>query len=88
MKVTQHGERRVRERLGVPKRAVARMAEKALTDGTSHSDYSGSFKRYLDGVFLEYKKANNMKVYSQHLFVFHDKTLITAWLLPSKYRKH
>lgn len=85
-KVSKHGATRVRERLGVPKRAVQRMAEKAFTDGKKHSDYSGSFLKYLNVIFLEYKTANNMRVYNQHLFLFNGETLITAWPLPAKFR--
>ena len=85
-KVTQHGADRVRERVGVPKRAVARMADKAFADGAKHSDFAGSMRRYLDGVFLEHGNANNMRVYNQHLFLFAGATLITAWPVPQKYR--
>ena len=84
--VTKHGSGRVRERMGVPKRAVEKMAMDALAKGKRHSDFSGSMRRYLDGVFLQYGTANNMRVFSQHLFLFRDDTLITAWALPSKYR--
>ena len=86
MRVTKHSESRSRERLGIPKKAVAKMAEDALLKGKRHSDFSGSIKRYLDGVFLQYGNANNMRVYVQHLFIFAGETLITVWPLPPKYR--
>lgn len=86
MHVSRHGEQRSRERLGVPKRAVARMADAALKTGAKHSDFSGSMRRYLDGVFLEHGKPNNMRVYNQHLFLFSGETLITVWPVPPKYR--
>lgn len=84
--VTQHGGKRVRERLGIPKKAVARMAELALAEGKRHSDFAGSMRRYLDSVFLEHRTANNMRVYAQHLFLFDGPSLITAWQLPPKFR--
>lgn len=86
MRVTKHGERRIRERIGVPKRAVERMAGKALSDGHKHSDFSGAMRRYLNSVFLDHKNANNMRVYNQHLFIFDGETLVTVWLLPAKFR--
>lgn len=87
MRLTRHGKQRTRERLGVPKRAVERLVEKALTEGKRHSDFAGSFRRYLDGQFLKHRTANNMRVYSGHLFIFDSDTLVTAWLLPGKFRK-
>lgn len=86
MPITRHGSKRVRERLGIPKKAVARMAELALVEGKRHADFAGAMRRYMDGVFLEHKTANNMRVYAQHLFVFNGETLITAWQLPAKFR--
>ena len=86
MEITRHGEARLRERMGVPKKAVARLAERALAEGKTHGEFAGAIKRYLDGVFLEYRNATNMRVYAQHLFIFAGEKLITAWLLPSKFR--
>ena len=87
MRVSRHGEKRTRERLGIPRKAVERMAQKALVEGRSHADFSGSFKRYLDSVFLEHQKAAKMRVYGQHLFIFaSDETLITVWMLPEKFK--
>lgn len=86
MTVSRHGASRLRERMGVPKRAIEKLAADALTKGKKHSDFAGSMRRYLDGVFLEHRTANNMRVFAQHLFVFDGDTLITAWMLPSKFR--
>jgi hypothetical protein len=86
MQVTKHSEARSRERLGIPKKAVAKMATEALERGKRHSDFSGSIKRYLDGVFLTCRSANNMRVHAQHLFLFNGETLITVWQIPPKYR--
>lgn len=86
MHVTNHGGKRVRERLGIPKKAVERMAALALSEGKRHADFAGSMRRYLDGVFLEHRSANNLRVYAQHVFVFSGEALITAWQLPAKYR--
>lgn len=86
MRMTTHASARMRERMGVPKRAVAKLAETALSEGKRHSDFAGSIRRYLDGVFLQHRSATNMRVYAQHLFIFDGETLITAWMLPPKFR--
>lgn len=86
MHITQHGEGRIRERIGVPKRAVPKLAADALAKGKSHADFAGSMRRYLDGIFLEHRNATNMRVFAQHVFIFNGDTLITAWMLPPKFR--
>ena len=84
--VTQHGEKRVRKRMGLPKRAVQKLAERALTEGVDHGSFSGSFKRYLDGVFLSKQNADNLRVFHGFLFLFSCETLITCWPLPNRFR--
>lgn len=89
MKVSRHGDDRVRERLGLPRKAVEREAAKALEHGRPRTEFSGSFRRYLDALFHqgEYRAAE-MRVHNQYLFLFaSDHTLITAWLLPVKWRR-
>lgn len=84
--VSKHASDRVRERLGMPKKAVTRLAEQAFDKGMRRADFSGSFRRYLDATFFAERKGNNMRVYGHHLFLFQDDTLITAWIVPPKYR--
>lgn len=84
--ITQHGMDRLSERSGKPKRAIQKLANDALSKGKKHSEFSGSFKRYLDGVFLDHRNATNMRVYAAQLFLFRDDVLITAWQIPPKYR--
>lgn len=84
--LTDHGMERLSERSGKPKRALQKLADDALARGAKHADFSGSFKRYLDGVFLEHRNASNMRVYAGQLFLFSGEALITAWPIPPKYR--
>lgn len=86
--VSKHATKRCRKRLGVPKKAVPRLAEKALDIGQHRADFVGSFRRYLDKVYMKKgQHANNMRVYNSHLFLFAGYILITAWRVPSKYQK-
>lgn len=84
--LTEHAELRLRKRLGLNRKAAGRTAEKALADGATHSQFSGSFRRYLDKVYLQERGANNMRVHAGHLYLFAGETLITCWPLPPKYR--
>lgn len=85
--VTDHAEERVRKRLGLNRKAVDRQAQAALEKGARPSQFSGSFRRYLDGVALKERKANNLRVHAGSLYLFADAVLITCWPVPPKYRK-
>lgn len=87
MYVTSHAEDRMSERLNINKKAIKRQAELALERGKKHSDFSGSFCRYLDRVYLTERNANNMRIYNNSVFLFHNDILITVFQVPSKYRK-
>lgn len=84
--ITDHADQRVRKRLGLPRKAVDKQATAALERGAAHSDFSGSFRRYLDKVFLSERRASNMRVHAGHLYLFAGETLITCWALPPKFR--
>lgn len=81
--VTRHAEKRIRQRLGINKSATERAAEKAMKYGITHKDSKGSLHRYLDSVFLAYRKANNLRVYNRNVYLFGGTTLITVIPLPS-----
>ena len=85
--VTHHAVKRCRKRLGLPKRAVTRNAERAFAEGRQHGDFTGSFKRYLDRVHFKDPSVNQLRVFGGTLFLFADGVLITAWPVPPKFRK-
>jgi hypothetical protein len=84
--VTRHAERRVRERLGLPKRTVQKLADRALSEGSPYTDFSGAFRHYLNGVLMEGGNAENLRVFNQYLFLFAGERLITVWVLPHRFR--
>ncbi len=83
--VTRHGEKRIRKRLGVNKKCANRTAAKAMTLGVTHAEATGKLSRYLDGVYLPYRSANNMRVYNRAVYLFSGDILITVLALPKKY---
>lgn len=86
--VSRHGGKRVRKRVGVPKKAVERSVQKALEQGIDHRTATGSLKRYLAMLYNKYDgNGNNIRIYSDKVYVFHDEILITVLDLPSIYRK-
>lgn len=85
--VTRHGERRVRGRLGLPKRAVEAAAERAWAEGNPRRRFTGSIRRYLDRVAAR-EPNRALRVHGTALYIFDPAgNLVTAWPLPAKYAK-
>lgn len=80
--VTNHAEKRIRKRCGLNKSVVSKLATQALTEGISHSETKGNFKKYLNKLYLSDKNANNIKIYNHFVFLFNSNTLITVFNLP------
>lgn len=87
MRNTRHGSKRIRERVGVNKKVVDKLAQKALEEGISHKDTVGSLKKYISSLYLKYRVANNIKVYNRKLYLFKFDKLITVLNLPHIYHK-
>jgi hypothetical protein len=84
--ITAHGEDRVQERIGLPKRAIKRLATKALNEGITHSQTSGALHKYLSQVYLKHHKASGMKLYGEFIWIFKGATLLTVLNLPNEYK--
>jgi hypothetical protein len=85
--ISLHGFERGKERLSLTKRAVKRLAQRALDLGISHREATGPLKRYLDGLFLAHMKGNNIRIYAETVFIFECNFLITVYQLPNEYKK-
>lgn len=82
--VTKHAETRIKERLGVSKKISEKIADKALKNGISHRDCTGSLKKYVNKLYLSHRKGTNIKVYNRKVFIFREDLLITVLELPKK----
>lgn len=86
--VTRHGEKRIRQRVGINKKAVAKNADKALVYGLDHNRAKGRLKHYIEWLYNKCGgTGNNIRVYNGYVYVFHDETLITILYLPNEYRR-
>jgi hypothetical protein len=82
--ITDHANKRVKERVGLPKKAIKKYAQAAFDKGIRHSSAKGRLKRWLDSLYLERKKANNLRVLGRHVYVFNNNALITVLHLPHR----
>lgn len=85
--VTNHASDRIKERVGVSKKIAGEIAQRAFDNGVTHAETSGSLSRYLDHLFLQYEKANNVRIYCGNVYIFINNVLVTTFPLPPKYRK-
>lgn len=85
--VTKHAKGRIRERMGLGKNGVDRVAEMALERGLRHGETKGRLSRYLDSLYLSHGVGNNMRIYSEKVFIFQGNNLITVLPLPNELKK-
>jgi len=83
--LSPHSRERIKERAHLPKSAHHKAAETAWQSGHRAASYSGSFRRFLDGMALEHH--NTPVVWSQRIWIFSTEgVLITILNLPARYR--
>lgn len=80
--LTKHSVKRIRQRLGVPKKSAERCARRALAHGRSCEEFTGEFRAYLDNVMRGQPGNNFIRVHGEHLFIFSGNVLITVFDLP------
>lgn len=84
--ISDHGEKRLRKRLGLSKAGVGKAFEDALLKGRKHNEFKGRFKKYLDHNAAFYKAAP--VVHAQNIYWIANDTLITVYQVPSKFKKY
>lgn len=80
--ISKHAKDRMKERVGIPKRASLKLATKAYNEGVNHSQARGRLHRYMSKLFLDYRTANNIRVLGKHIYIFAGTHLITVMHLP------
>ena len=87
VEIRGHAEKRICKRLGVPKKAVDKLVTTAFESGTKRRDISGSLRRYVDYLIKkENGAATDAIVYKGYVFLTAYDHLVTAWILPEKYK--
>lgn len=84
--VSRHADSRLKERLGLPKSARKRMAQRAFEQGWKHSEARGKLKRYMDHCWLSHKNCENVRIYGEHLWLFSGPMLVTVFEIPKNMR--
>ena len=88
LQVSKHGAKRARQRVGLPKKSVERNAKRALTEGIGYREASGALRRYIGWLYESYDwNGNNIRIYGDKVWIFHDSILITVLNVPGEHRK-
>lgn len=82
--VSIHAKNRIKERMSI--KNSDRLFELALERGNNYKNFVGSFGRYLTKLAIKSKA--NIIVYSNHIFIEKNKTLITILKVPTRYLKY
>lgn len=85
-KVTRHGAKRTKDRLGLSKTVAAKNADKAFELGLRHGECKGDLKRYIDKLYFRHGSGCDYRIYNHHVYCFkgHDHKLVTLMDIPQK----
>lgn len=86
--ITKHAYSRAKERLNWKKVVLDKMSKRAYDSGVTHSQTGGALNRYITKLWAEYKTANNIRIYGEHIFLFCGHKLITLYRVPNKFKNH
>lgn len=85
MKLTRHGKKRVKERMGVSKKSSERQFKLALERGYTYEQTKGELKRWITVASLKSDSPKTCIVYNNHLFITdNSKILITVIKIPNE----
>lgn len=82
MIVTKHAKQRIKQRCGVNKKSADRMAKIAYEKGVKHREVSGNLRKWVDGLYLKHHQGNQIRLYGDKAYIFHDARLITVIQIP------
>ena len=84
--ITKHASIRIKQRMGIKKKAQRKVVERAYARGIMHKDVSGRLKKYLDKTYLSHHNGNNIRIYGDNVFLFCNNVLLTVWVLPNDFK--
>ena len=87
MKITEHAKTRSKERNGWNEKTTERMVQKVLEKGISHKQTKGRLNKWITSLYFKNTNANNIRLYGDKAYIFHNETLITVLQIPSNLTK-
>lgn len=84
--VSRHAEMRLKERTGINRSAMQRIADKAFDVGFAHAETKGNLRKWVTSLYFHNQQANNIRLYGDKAYIFCDQTLVTVLQIPSNLR--
>lgn len=85
--VTKHARQRMKERCGLNKGSMERVAGIVYEKGLKREDTYGKLRRYMDRLSVYNGISDQSRIYGDKVFVFHNERLITVIQLCPKLKK-
>lgn len=83
MIITNHAGQRVRQRVGLSKRALKRMISKIIAEGQTIEDMAPALRLYVQSKINE-EDAELIRVWGNHIYLFKGEHLITVFTIPGR----
>lgn len=81
--LTEHSKTRLKERCGLNKDSLERIAEKAFLNGITHSETKGNLNKWITSLYFQNCAANNIRLYGDKAYLFTGNKLITIIQIPN-----
>lgn len=88
MNISEHAKQRMKERCGLNKKSLERMAAKAFEEGIPHARTKGNLNKWITSLYFRNIKANNIKIYGDNAYIFCGETLVTVLPVPADLKKN
>jgi len=87
VRLTYHAIDRAKERMGIGRKSLMRMAEKARKLGIPTKAFRGAFRRYLEDISLKNETVAEFRVYGQYIYLFSSEgVLVTIYYVPNEFK--
>lgn len=86
--ISKHAEKQLKERLGLQKKALQRMADLAYVKGIQHSETKGNLNKWVTSLYFKNRAANNIRLHGDKAFIFSGTTLVTIIQIPANLFNH
>lgn len=83
MEISMHAAERLKERCGLNKKSMQRIAQKAFDEGIRHGQTKGRLNKWVTGLYYNNQNANNIRIYGDKAYIFCGEILVTVIQIPA-----
>lgn len=88
MKISNHAKQRLKERCGLQKKSLDRMAQRAFEQGIAHAQTKGRLNKWITKLYFQHRTASKVRIYGEKCYLFdRNETLITVMDIPNDLKK-